>query len=211
MANQLYKTMGFDSNEEMYFDWWLKEILDLRLYESIHFHPITYSLSSMTEYPVVRQLKTKVKKETRCLLEKHVYTPDFAIVWHEKAKNYLFRDVEDDSPLGGKIPFFAQRMSDGKYHTMVEIKPDYDMHNMTREFKINQKWVMDKYSVFVQLIKTPSFFKKTFTPNRFLFCNNKSAQPRKIKFNIRARDEFFSLLKKPDNQVVKESQTKLTF
>ena len=153
--------MRFDSNEELYFSWWLDELV--KAGPVIEYQRgSSFSLSEPVKIWVEKELKTKTKMIEKHLMNGHIYTPDFIV---------LFR------------PSFAEKC---KIHTQtggisfIEVKGDYDAQNMTRLFSINKKWIYQVHGKVINLVKIPLFFEKTFTPDRYLITD-KSGKPRKIK------------------------------
>lgn len=74
--------------------------------------------------------------------------------------------------------------------SFIEVKPSFDQNNMTRLAVLNQKWVFEKFGLFINIVIPEKLFAKTFTPKRYLTCD-KSSVKRKIKYkNIISLDEF---------------------
>jgi len=180
-----YKIEVYDSLEEVYFIWYLQELYDRQFIDKVIYHETNYELSSGLWVRTNKLLKTKIKKDHRQLLKPHEYSHDFNIVWNTKAYSLLTNifGVALHAPL---IPFWNKI-------SRIEVKADYDRNNMTRLFRINQKWVWEKYNVYIQLVKIPLLFKSTFTPERYLKQNFKHGA-RKIHFEPKKRDNFLKRL-----------------
>lgn len=179
------RTDGFDSDEEMYFSWYLDELVEAGYVESYHKIRVGYVLSEKLVNQYVKPMKrVENKKKDQTIINGHEYTPDFVIRWAKKA-----------------LGVFAQRLGDGDKHiapfmvqgyydkSVVEIKADFDMNNMTRLVTLNIKWVLQRYNLIISLTKVPSIFRKTFTPKKYL-VTNKTGKPRKIKFEVKTLEEF---------------------
>ena len=54
----------------------------------------------------------------------------------------------------------------------IEVKPDFDFNNMTRYARIKMNWLFQQTGVFTNLVKVPSVFKNTFTPDRYILTDN---------------------------------------
>lgn len=67
-------------------------------------------------------------------LNKHIYTCDFIVT-------------------------FTQNIGYGAGEVAIEIKPTFDMHNMTRLVKTNIKWLYDKYKVRVHILEIKPLLK----------------------------------------------------
>lgn len=74
--------------------------------------------------------------ESKNGIQSHVYTPDFKVEWNNEFP-YLFRKK-----------WYVHKNN----IIWIEVKPSFDRHNMTRLFKINQKWMIDKHGIYVMLL-----------------------------------------------------------
>jgi len=181
-----------DSKEELYMSWWLSELKEAGYIKSYQLHPQSYILSNLRKYKYDKQLKTKTKEIETTLIAGHVYTADFEIKWHEKARHIFFNTFRDKVYLK-KIPFVAQDVfgSDFSSSSIVEIKVTFDRFHTNREFSINQKWMLLNRDLYVQKIVVAKLFEKTFVPERYLMTD-KSGKRRKIKFEVRSLREFIN-------------------
>jgi hypothetical protein len=109
--------------------------------------------------------------EKELKLRAHEYTPDFDIYWDEDdLKKAILK------PTSGAL-------------SIVEVKPSFDAHNMTRLFKLNQKWVYQKYGIYVELVIPEKLFEKTFCPDRFRYTDSGKGL-RKLKQSYLNIDEY---------------------
>ena len=117
---------------------------------------------------------------TQTILQPSSYTPDFIIYWEPKAIGIF---VSKESKTVGKIitPFLC---TDDELISIVETKGTFDMGNMTRLANNNIKFVYEKYNVYIDMIKVPAIFKKTFTPDRY-YMTDKSFKTRKINYGTK--------------------------
>ena len=173
----------YASKEELYFSWFLDELLEAGYIDSYKFEPEPFYLCDKVSHAWMEQLKTKERLTETTLLQGHIYTPDFNVFWNKKAHKIFYTDFSDNYNHK-HYPFYAKKGS-----CYIEIKPVFDQNNMTRLFRINQKWVYAEYGEYVNLIKVPDIFEKTFTPERYL-KTDKSMKPRKIKFKTRSLKEY---------------------
>jgi hypothetical protein len=181
------------SDEEWVFSWWLDELYVHGIINRYMYESNTFTLSKAKTYPHLVIMKTKTKLTEKSLLEEHVYTPDFLIEWNEKYLNRFFRIINDET-CTAKCPFFAIRSTkDNKAYTFIEVKGDFDRNNMSRLFKITQKWLYDKYGLYVDLLKLPSLFKRTWVPDRWITTNS-THQPRSINFKVITLNEYLMKL-----------------
>lgn len=147
----------FDSKEENDFYSLICDIKEKGYIEDIVYQPQSIVLSDSVTYDEKIQLKTKVKTKTKTLLKGHIYTPDFEILWSEKAWNVF---VSDDN----KKVFYGCKTTDNTIKSVIEVKGEFDHNNMTRLFKLNQKWVYQMYDTYIQLVKMPKFLNKLYVP-----------------------------------------------
>ena len=190
------------SDEELYFVWWLIDLAKAGYVKNVLHEPTTFELSDKVVKPFREetQLKTKVKVEEgeEQVLEGLVYTPDFAIQWTEKAIGIFCDVIHCENKLTYKsqpIRYVGVKRGNDLW-TYIEVKPEHDHKNMTRAAKIKMNWVYSKHGVFINLQKVgPILFKKTFTPDRYLFTNKK-LDGRKLKYKPRTLGEFEHTLSK---------------
>lgn len=165
------KEVEFKSNHEKYFSWWLDELMEVGIIDNYDYEPTSYELSDKVVYQV---LDNKGKQKNKTLLEEHCYTPDFIINWNNNKLN-----------VANKIGI----LYDNKCESVIEIKPPFNMNNMTRLFIINQKWVYEKYKIYVQKVVVDDIFSKTFIPKRYL-KTDKSNKLRKINYKHMLIDKY---------------------
>jgi len=181
------------SSEEMYFILWLNELSETGYIHHYDYENVTFYLSQKRNMTYTKQLKTKIKYIEKELIKGHSYSPDFDIEWNKKAKGIFFEDALD-MIKNKNVPLFA--MNSG-LTTFVEIKPVFDRLNMTREFIVNQKWVLRQDDRYINLVKPMtggnSLFAKTFTPRRFIYTDV-SMVKRKITFKTRTLEEYVATL-----------------
>lgn len=177
----------YDSNDEMYFHWYLMELKDNGFIQGYELQPTPFILSNEVRMSYTKPMKKVADKIlSYSILNGHIYTPDAKIFWNEKSsKGVLYNNVGNYYNRIDDVPFLA--IDNVSY---VEIKPSHDFKNMTRLVKLNQKWVWDKHKEFVNIITPQKLFNETFTPGRF-FLTDKSSTKRKLNYkNIKTINEF---------------------
>lgn len=195
-----------DSKEEMHFEWYLDELEAAGYITGYDKEIVTYDIFPGSYLQVEKRLKTKTKLETKPALDSFSYTPDYFIYWTEKGR-YIFWDQGDvwkvNPALLGQAPrklptyFAPQRIEDfGEHVSIVEVKAEFDQQNMTREWRIKQKWLYAYEGLFCSLAKIgtgkTSLFGKTFTPNRYLLTD-KTLKPRGLKYKPQTLQEYVQL------------------
>lgn len=190
-AQKIYRSLDFDtadSKEEVHFSWWLDELHFAGFIDDWEYQPEKFNLSPQANYPVEKQLKTKVRVDEKILMYGHTYTPDFVIYWNQRAEGVFFNNLFSGADLK-KCAIIAQ--GDISH---IDVKPKAWGNNSFMEaFKINQKWVYKTHGVFVQPVVTwggkTSVFESTFCPDRFLLTD-KTGKQRSLRFKPRTLKEF---------------------
>lgn len=184
----------YDSDEELYFVWWLQELKSAGYIESWKYHPKPFPLSDKVYIHWQKELKTKNKKMISTLLQEHNYQADFLIRWTEQSKDLFFASTLNQNIL--KYPFVADKIESGSYYrSIVDVKGTFNQNDAWRRFSIDQKWVWQKFSIYVQKVIPIKLFQKSFTPIRFL-DTNKSKKSRKLNYKPISLFEFINLNKK---------------
>ncbi len=178
-----YNGIPVDSQEEVMTIMYFEELIEAGYVEKIQ-RADTFSLSPkvVNQYSEVVQMKTKLKEveKNQVLLHEHVYTPEFTVDFTHAGKALFVDRVDSKKKI--VAPFI------GDYRIYIEVKPDFDQNNMTRLFKINQKWMWNKYNLFVNLVHPHKLFEETFTPKAYLV--NASGKKRVIHWPVRTLEEY---------------------
>lgn len=182
-----YKGISCDSSEEVYFLMWLFELSDLGYVKSIDRCP-PIELSNKIGLPYSVELVRSKKEKVLFIVREHIYTPEFKIIWNKKA-DFLIKRVSNPEGLFYDIGLRdTLYLETATFETWLEVKPKFDQNNMTRLFKINQKWVYDKHGMFVDLVIPETLFEKTFTPKDYL--TTPTGKPRKINYKPKSCQEW---------------------
>jgi len=181
-----YKGIVYDSLEELAFLQWASELKRAGYIRSIT-RSESFLLSESFTNDFVVQKGTSSKPSSQSLLQGHSYTPEFVIYWERKArdKNLLWTETQQS-----KFDGLFITLKDDPLATYIEIKPLWDQNNMERLFKINQKWMKQKFGIFVNLVKCPELFEETFTPAEYL--TTKTGRVRQIKWKIKTLYEYLN-------------------
>lgn len=179
----------FDSKEELYFSWFLEELKKGGYVESWYRFEDVNSSYSLTDGLIRKYIKPMKKVEDKILeqviLKPSIYTPDFEVRWTEKAIGILVVDLNRKWEGRRMEPFVCQDLV-----SIIETKADFDKNNMSRLANNNIKFVYQLYKVYINMVKLPSLFNRTFTPNRFL-ATDRTMVARKIKYkNVRTLLQF---------------------
>lgn len=196
--------MNFDSKEEEYFYWWLQELEQAGIIHRIKYQPKPFVLSVNQDVLFGEQLKTKVKKRSVSLLKGHEYQADFLFYWTPEAKNIMFADYNDilDKSIK-KFPFIANYSKEKDCNfTVIDVKGTFSQNDAWRRFSVDQKWVFQRYGIYVQkMISHPSIDKKgvmhpanalfpqTFIPRQFQTTDTGKFK-RKIKYPVKFIEDY---------------------
>lgn len=159
----IYDNIEFDSNEEIEFYCWCKELKKEEVIDYFNYHPKSFVLS---EKKVYNTCDKNGKHKERHLLHPHEYTPDFEIIlkpftWQDDIKYFI-----DKAEF--KIDILQYTMFQFP-SIMIDVKGSFNKYGGDREFSINQKWVHDKHGIYVNKVVTKDLFKKTFVPTEVAF------------------------------------------
>lgn len=175
----IYKTIEYDSLEELSMLQWLFELKDNGMIKSIERSPSFLLCDSYINNYVQEMKKVSSRPATQIILRGHSYTPEFKVVWNPRAINKVVWLSNSTSKF--TVCLIAHLIKK-EIVTYIEVKPLYDQNNMERLFKINQKWMWEKYQLLVNLLKVDYLFPSTFTPKEYL--KTPSGTKRAIKWKI---------------------------
>ena len=185
----------FDSDEEKYFSWYLEELKEAGYIKTWYRFEDVQKPFKLTDglkraYIVpMKRVEDKVKEQA--LLNPSIYTPDFSIIWTEKAIGIFVADL--NVKFKGRVmePFICQDKL-----SIIETKGNHDHKNMTRLAINNIKFTYQRYGVYVNMTKIPAIFNTTFTPSKYL-KTDKTKRKRKLNYkNVRTLSQFITSVQK---------------
>lgn len=132
--------IGLKSAEEIFFLFWLHQLEKHNLVSFIDTKPESLILS----FPK----KIVVNGKLRSLCRGHVYTPDFTFATDNPFIKSLFK-----FSLTGVV--YVDTKGTGLRNARIG-----------QEFSINQKWVYDKYNIWIEKVVPDDLFKKSFAPEQ---------------------------------------------
>lgn len=182
----VYLGIPYDSLEEMAFLQWANELKIAGYILSIE-RAESFLLCDAMQINYAQQLVTKSKPMQQTILHGHSYTPEFKILWANKAAGKITQHLNVPKKMTS-ILLGTPQAGGSKCETYIEIKPLFDQNNMERLFKLNQKWMWDKHKVFVNLIKCPELFEESFTPKEYLIT--RTGKKRLIKWKVKSVQSF---------------------
>ena len=161
----VYNGLELDSTEELQFVYWLDEAKKEGLIEYYKYQPISYNLFDDV-------LGKNANGREITIIKSHIYSPDFAIVFTKKffglyASNKwykIFKNIEDY-----------------KKEIIIDIKGTFSRNGGDRVFSINQKWVYQKYNIYVHKVIPFNLFKTTWCPKLAKLTPKKQLVVEKLK------------------------------
>jgi hypothetical protein len=180
---------NFDSDEEKYFSWYLDELTTKGIILEWQYHPKEFTLSSKVQHEFIRQMKKINKPDIAFLMHPHEYKADFMIYWNPGWEGRIFMTL--DSLLSLNYPFIANIGKSKNPYSVIDVKGGFvgPRNNSGVTFPLNQKWVYQKYKIYVQKIIPQQIFKETFCPDKYRITNV-SGKARKIKFQIYSLSDY---------------------
>lgn len=178
-SNPALEFSDLDSTTELHFQYYLDELKTLGFIEEYINEPESLLINNkvILAYDKIIELKTKTKvvNVETLLIPEHKYTYDFKIKWNPKVLTHKLQKY-----------FFIN----SALESYIEVKGDMDYSNMTRLFlDRTQPIIFEKYHKYIQLVKVPTIFKLTFTPDRYLLTDIRKT-PRSIHFNTITFSQF---------------------
>lgn len=139
--------INFDSKEELDFYEWILEAKKFGFIESFEYQPPSFIL-----FDGIKNDKNKL------IIRPHIYTADFKIKftnkWSEFAKLH-------------KLKAFS-KLFPNDFTVYCDVKGGFSLHGGSREFSINQKWMLSKFSIYVYKIEIPKFFNLAWLPESLI-------------------------------------------
>lgn len=161
----VYDGKQFDSNEEVDFYKWCVEAKRYKIISEFFYNDKSYTLSEKKTITIEKKLKTKTKHVDKNLFHEHIYSPDFRLIKGER-----WSVIHDISNL--------LSTHDDETEFVVDVKGSFQLHDGSRSFSMNRKWMYDKYSIYVNKVIPDKFFKLTWLPHECRLTA-KTKQPRK--------------------------------
>jgi hypothetical protein len=152
----VYNGLELDSKEELDFIYWLEEATEHNLVSKYSYQPCEYSLFDKEVLIQEQMKKDKICNKEFTLLNSHIYTPDFSVCFTLKFKelcavhgwNKVFKILDIDA------------------ENIIDVKGMFNQSGGDRVFAINQKWVYQKYHVFIHKIIPEKLFNATWCPQK---------------------------------------------
>jgi hypothetical protein len=161
------------SFEEYLVNLYLEELRESGFIDKIIYQPKPFVLSEEVPKKFYREKINKqgevklVYSKKQNLINRHIYTSDFKVIWNEKSEGIFEADIDTKIGINLDIPFISNSCED--INSYIEVKGSFNMQNMVRMFTSHiQPRVYLEYREYVQLIKPLELFRATFVPNKAL-------------------------------------------
>lgn len=188
------------SNEEVYFSWFLYELMYYGYIDDITFQPKSFELSDKIGIDYIKIDKHGKKKKYKYTLDSGKrYTSDVKVLWNKKAKDIFHYCVEEhDYSRAVDLDIskmFISNKSSTNYFSYFEVKPIFDKHNMTRLVKHITSFVYSKTNIYINIVVPQKVFESMFYPQRFLFTDRALKMKKNIKNKVVFGDFIDRLLR----------------
>lgn len=187
---------------ELYFEWWLKEMISAGYIARFHREPETLIAGQTIEYGRIKRFKKKDKEIEKFNLFPEVkYTYDYIIIWNDTAEYLFYEEVNKEKVFQfGKPLFVASRVNllqQEEIVSYVDVKPTANAAfggkvSSSISFPLKQRMCWENHRIYInKVIPRPmsgagykvALFVKSFVPQRYLLTDG-GAQRRKISFPV---------------------------
>lgn len=180
----VYNGMEFDSKEELQFYYWLEEALANNLVKAFTYQPSEFYLSDkLTINRTVESKKGKIKEKEFSLLQPHIYTADFKIIFTDTFLNQI-KNTDAEK--------YFKYILTTNMDVFFDIKGSFNRNGGDRVFSVNQKWVYQKYNIFIYKIVPEELFKITWCPEKCRLTDKKKLVIEKFK-DLKNISEFLKI------------------
>lgn len=184
-----FEGLLYESGCELAFLYWVSALRKKGYVSSVRRSP-SFLLCDAVVNNYAQQLKRGSKSVQQTITKGHTYTPDYIIIFTERALGKFVWDIESSDRWYRNL-MVGHKTQDG-IMAYVEVKPDYDRNNTTAKAVNDMKWVYQKYRLFVNLFKPNDRFEKTFCPEEYIFTQR--GDKRKLHFKPRTISEYLNSL-----------------
>lgn len=152
--------LSVDSQEEIDTLYWLSEACKLSIINDFSYQPPSFHLADSVKYQ-------DVNNKTKTLFREHDYTPDWVLIFSPIKQKILAQEF--------KIQY--SDLSNNNCSVFIDSKGTFNITE--RAFGYNQKWVWQKFKIFIYKLIPKKFFKIVGCPETCKLTN-KTKKPRKM-------------------------------
>ena len=169
-----YKSVIYDSREEIYFRWFLDDILFC--IKEVTYNVKKYNLfESLKSYYYNINLK---EKKSFVLLREWSYRPDFIVEWDydrlmkikkNKLRNVFYKEGQEDLFVFKRD---RQIFINKDNISIIDVKGGYSRYKDHQAFTLKQKMLAKIHGLYAQKMKVKQFFANSMCyPSRYRFCD----------------------------------------
>lgn len=185
------KTNLHDSWDEVYMEEWLKEAT---------LHGLVKKWERSKTIPYFQGLKVHKKnlKKNKSLIKKLNITPDYNIMFHDKAyKCNLAAPIIANEKSKYKLhaPHLKAFFYTYDYVSTIDVKASVNAHKLRRtshaSFVYRQALLWSTYNKYLQKVRLDKLFDATFTPKKCIVRFSKS-KIKRMKLKVRTIEEYLN-------------------
>ena len=170
-------SLSCDSQEEIDFLNYCIESYNLGIFNDFEYQPQSFILSENVKFKDINN-----KKKT--LFREHIYTPDFKILFN----GIKYKNLSNEF----KIPLNNLSLNN---EIFIDVKGVFLRNDGGRSFSINQKWLYQRFKVYVYKLVPKRFFAKFGLPSACQLTQ-KTKKPRTMFKGFLSIKEIFKTLLK---------------
>lgn len=167
--------LSVDSQEEVDFIEWCNEATKLSIINDYFYQPESYQLAESVKY------KNVFNKENT-LFQEHKYSPDFIIMF----------DPNNSLDLSKEFHIMYDDLSSQQCSSIIDVKGTFTRNDGGRSFSINQKWMYQKFKLYIYKLIPQKFFAKFGCPDNCKLTK-KTKKPRTVFKGFKSIKEIFKI------------------
>lgn len=144
-------SLSCDSQEEIDFLNYCIESYNLGIFNDFEYQPQSFTLSENVKFK-------DINNKEKTLFREHIYTPDFKILFN----GIKYKNLSNEF----KIPLNNLSLNN---EIFIDVKGVFLRNDGGRSFSINQKWLYQRFKVYVYKLIPSKFFKFFGTPKEALY------------------------------------------
>ena len=165
--------LSVDSNEEKDCLNWLCEAKKMNIINDFTYQPESFTLFEPQKYK-------DVNNKEKTLFREHKYTADFTVQFTPSSFLELSKEL--------KVPY--DQLSSQNYIAYIDSKGTFNVTE--RAFGYNQKWVWQKFKIYIYKLIPKKFFAKFGVPEKSIFTS-KTKKKRTIFSNYKTIKQVFKI------------------
>lgn len=169
------QTLSVDSAEECDTLAWLTEACKLSVINDFSYQPPSFQLFDSVKYQ-------DINNKPKTLFREHEYTPDWVLSFSPAKQLLLAKEF--------KVQY--SELSNANCSVFIDVKGIFAKNDGGRSFSINQKWIYDKFKIYIYKLIPKNFFEIFGVPEKCILTQ-KTKKPRKIFENFKKMTDIFKV------------------